>query len=73
MTKEKDEALMLLTKFYSEIKSLSEKQVDDIFLRLKKISPDPEISDYVFYPPNGVEMTPEEIVEKAFSYKAIQL
>lgn len=66
------EALSLLQKFFDEMDTLGEKEIDAIFLRLSEISPDPEISDYVFFP-DGPEMTPEEIVEKAFSYKSITL
>ncbi len=68
----RQEALRLLTEFYSNSESLTKSQVDAIFLRLSEISPDPAISEYVFYP-EGPELTPEEIVEKAFSYKPIAL
>lgn len=36
---------------------------------LKKNVPDPRISNYIFYD----ELTPEQIVDKALSYKPIQL
>jgi hypothetical protein len=66
------EALALLRKFFDEIETLSEQETDAIFVRLSEISPDPKISDYVFFP-DGPEMSPDEIVNKAFSYKAITL
>jgi hypothetical protein len=31
---------------------------------------DPEILDYIYWPPDGREMTPEEIVDKALAFKA---
>lgn len=40
---------------------------------LKKNVPDPRVSDYIFWPRNHTspprELTPEEIVDKALSYK----
>lgn len=66
----KAEALRLLNEYYSNRDVLSEEEVDNIFQRLSEMSPDPAISDYVFFP-DGPEMTPEEIINKAFSYKPI--
>lgn len=44
---------------------------------LRNNVPDPRISDYIFYPNkdnlSSREMTPEEIVDKALSYKPIIL
>jgi hypothetical protein len=68
----KMEALALLCKFFEEIETLSEQETDAIFVRLSEISPDPKIADYVFFP-DGPEMSPEEIVNRAFSYKPIIL
>lgn len=67
---ERKEALNLLSEYFDNIDDIEEKRVDQIFHRLEEVSPDPYISDYVFYP-EGKELTPEEIVEKAFSYKPI--
>ncbi|QWK81305.1 hypothetical protein [Ochrobactrum sp. BTU1] len=66
----KTEALQLLTEYYSNRDVLSEEEVDNIFQRLSEMSPDPAITDYVFFP-DGPEMTPDEIINKAFSYKPI--
>ncbi|MBE0560729.1 MAG: hypothetical protein IH622_07900 [Ochrobactrum anthropi] len=66
----KAEALKLLNEYYSNRDVLSEEEVDNIFQRLSEMSPDPAISDYVFFP-DGPEMTPEEIINKAFSYKPV--
>ncbi|MCK4207075.1 hypothetical protein J3U99_20080 [Brucella pituitosa] len=64
------EALKLLNEYYSNRGALSDEGVDNIFQRLSEMSPDPAISDYVSFP-DGPEMTPEEIINKAFSYKSI--
>lgn len=69
---EREEVLSLLNEYFEEIEEIEESRVDEIFQRLEKISPDPNISDYVFYP-EGEELTAEEIVEKVFSYKPILL
>lgn len=66
----KAEALKLLNEYYSNRDVLSEEEVDNIFQRLSEMIPDPAISDYVFFP-DGPEMTPEEIINKAFSYKPV--
>ena len=66
------EALLLLTKYFDEINTLSERETDLIMSRLSEISPDPAISDYIFYP-EGPELSAKEIVDKAFSYKSIIL
>ncbi len=67
---DREEALCLLSEYFDNIDEIEEKRVDEIFQCLERISPDPNISDYVFYPDER-ELTPEEIVEKAFSYKPI--
>ncbi len=68
----KKEALLLLKKFMNSKSDLTEDEEIELFLRLDELSPDPYISDYVFYP-EGKEMTSEEIIEKAFNYKPICL
>jgi hypothetical protein len=35
--------------------------------------PHPAVSDLIFYPPNGVELTPEQVVEIALAYQPIEL
>lgn len=49
----------------------SEEEINNWIDILEQNVPDPEISDLIFYPEK--EMTPEEIIEKALSYKPIQL
>ncbi|MDJ0686809.1 MAG: hypothetical protein QNJ84_19165 [Alphaproteobacteria bacterium] len=72
LAEQKQEALRLLKKYFEEVDTLSEKETDVLFLRLSEISPDPEISNYIFFP-EGAELTPEEIIEKAFRYESIEL
>ncbi|MFK0685925.1 hypothetical protein SD208_16595 [Ochrobactrum sp. BD67] len=66
----KAEALKLMNEYYSNRDVLSEGEIDNIFQRLSEASPDPAISDYVFFP-EAPEMTSEKIINKAFSYKTI--
>jgi hypothetical protein len=47
----------------------TEEEIDKMIEVLKKNVPDPRVSNYIFY----AEMTPEQIVDKALSYKPIQL
>ena len=63
--------LDLVRYFKQNQKIMSEEEVDELMNNILKISPDPDILDYIFYPPGGKDMSCEEIVEKAFSYKPI--
>ena len=47
----------------------TEKEIDKMIELLEKNVLDPEVSDYIFYEEN----TPEEVVDKALSYKPILL
>ena len=49
----------------------TEEEIDQFIDVLEQNVPHPEVSDLIFYPEE--EMTYEEIVEKALSYKPIQL
>lgn len=49
----------------------TEEEIEEWMDILEENVPHPEISDLIFYPDE--EMTPEEIVEKALSYKPINL
>ena len=49
----------------------TESELDDLIEELKSKVSDPKVTDYIFW--NETEMTAEEIVEKALSYKPIQL
>ncbi len=72
-TEARNEVLQLLITFLDGLGKMPESEQDEIFEKINKLSPDPYISDYIFYPEDGIEMTPEEIVEKAFSYQPITL
>ena len=50
--------------------SLDDKAQEDLLFEIKKLSPDPAVSDYIFWEDN---LTIDEIVDKAFSYKPIIL
>lgn len=49
----------------------SEDQINEWIRTIERNVPDPNVSDLVFYPEKP--MTPEEIVDKALSYKPIRL
>jgi len=49
----------------------SEEEVDQWLELLERNVPHPEVSDLIFYPEE--ESTPEQIVEKALSYKPLPL
>lgn len=68
----KEQALELATELCENMESMEEERVDEIIGCLQELSPDPYICDYIFSQ-EGDEMSPEEIIEKAFSYKSIQL
>ena len=47
----------------------SEKEIDEMMELLEKNVIDPEVSNYIFYEEN----TPEEVIDKALTYKPIIL
>lgn len=49
----------------------TEQEADEMISVLKQHVPDPHVSDLIFW--SDEEYTPEEIYEKAMSYKPIQL
>ena len=49
----------------------TEEREDEIVERLNQIIPDPEWIDYVFW--SKPAMTVDQVVEKSFSYRPIQL
>ncbi len=63
------EAVPLIVRFRSGTQN--DAVLREIFLRLRQLLPDPEILSYLV---NRVpELTPEEVVEKAFEYRPIIL
>ena len=48
----------------------TEKEIDEMIELLEKNVPDPEVSDLIFF---GEPKTPQEIVDRALSYKPIIL
>jgi hypothetical protein len=53
-----------------ENESLTDVEQEELLFQITKLSPDPEISDYIFWEDG---LTIDEIVEKAFAYKPIIL
>lgn len=51
----------------------TEEEQDDMMDLLEANVADPEVSDLIYYPPSGVALTPEQIVERALAYRPIQL
>lgn len=65
----KAEATVLIEELISA--RTTEDRQDEIVERLNRIMPDPEWMDYVFW--SKPEMTVDQIVEKSFEYRPIQL
>ncbi|QFZ53917.1 hypothetical protein FEZ18_03370 [Oceanihabitans sp. IOP_32] len=63
------EELEILVKNIVEINGKSEKEIDGMIEKLKSNVPHPSVTDLIYYE----NLTPKEIVEKALSYKPIQL
>ncbi len=53
-----------------ENKALSDAEQEDLLFKITSLSPDPAISDYIFWEDG---LTIDEIIEKAFAYKPIIL
>ena len=51
----------------------SEEEQDRMLVELKENVPHPEVSDLIYFPPDGRDLGPEEIVDMALSYRPIQL
>ncbi|CAG7659013.1 bacteriocin immunity protein [Paenibacillus allorhizosphaerae] len=49
----------------------TEEEIDNMIEILKQNVPHPQVSDLIFW--NKVELTPEQVIELALSYKPIQL
>ena len=50
----------------------SEEEIDEWLLIVKDSVPHPAVSDLIFYPEDD-DVTPEEVVEQALSYKPLSL
>ena len=61
--------LIDLVKDVTTVENKTEKEINELLEILKQNVPDPEVSDLIYYD----ELTPEEIVDKALSYRPIQL
>lgn len=63
------EEIIDLIKEITDVSGKTEEQIDSLLEKLKNGVLDPEISDYIFWS----NMSPEEIADKALSYKPILL
>lgn len=63
------EELIALVKEIVNVENKTEKEIDKLLEILQQNVPDPEVSNLIYYN----ELAPEEIVDKALSYKAINL
>ena len=52
-----------------DVENHTESEIDELVIKLKAGVTDPNITNYIFYD----ELTPEEIADKALSYKPICL
>ncbi|MGN7358472.1 bacteriocin immunity protein [Paenibacillus sp. SAF-054] len=65
----RDELIILVSKIMSG--EGSEPEIDEMLDLLERNVPDPHVSDLIFW--SDIEYSPEEIVDKAMSYKPIIL
>ena len=63
------EELVEITKQIINVGNKTEEEIDQLLNVLEKNVPDPEVSDLIYFN----ELSPEQIVDKALSYKPIQL
>jgi len=63
------EELIKLVVDIMDVKGKTEKQIDELIDVLEKNVPHPAVTDLIYYE----DLTAEEIVDKALSYKPIQL
>ncbi len=66
---EKEELIDLVQKIMEA--NGNEEELDNCMLMVEANVPHPRVSDLIFY--SKVELTPEEIIEKALAYKPILL
>jgi len=62
----KEQIIELVNKII-DVEHYSEQEIEDMIVELEKGVIDPNISDYIFWD----DLTPEEIADKALSYKPI--
>lgn len=65
----KDEVISLITKIMNS--EGTETEIDEMISELKRNVPDPHVTNLIFW--SEEEYSPEEIYEKAMSYKPIEL
>ena len=51
----------------------TESELDGLLGLVDRNVPHPSVSDLIFYPPNGIELSAEEIVNAALAYQPIGL
>ena len=68
----KNEIRELLTKLLFEDESLTEKEEDEIVQRIEYLSPDPEVTNYIFEK-KYEDLSIDEIIENIFDYQPIVL
>jgi hypothetical protein len=50
----------------------TEAELHELMALVERNVPHPAVSDLIFYPPNGVELSAEEVIEIALAYQPIQ-
>ncbi|MFB6665617.1 e9imm peptide [Streptomyces parvus] len=67
------EALALVRRLLDDTGDTGEAEADEILDALVRGLGCPHISDYVYWPLPGSDLTPEEIVDRALAYRPIAL
>jgi hypothetical protein len=50
----------------------TEEELDSLLALVERNVPHPAVSDLIFYPPNGIELSAEEVVGTALAYQPIE-
>jgi hypothetical protein len=51
----------------------TEAELDGLLALVERNVPHPAVTDLIFYPPNGVDLSAEQVVEIALTYQPVEL
>jgi hypothetical protein len=51
----------------------TEQELNELMDLLERNVPHPEVSNLIFYPPDGISLSPEQVVDRALAYRPIEL
>ncbi len=68
--KDREELVQLVQSIMDAVGT--EEEQEEMLSILEASVPDPNVSNLIYYPPDSNELTAEEVVDRALSYKPIQ-